>query len=309
MRASEQVSEEVRRPESHSTNAHPQPATRLPKRGWVGLGLMLTFWALNWGLSGLRTHLGFFPLWLGYCLTMDALVYMRKGTSLLGRDRRAYVALFLVSAPAWWLFELINLRAGNWTYVGREFFTDLEYFALASLSFSTVMPAVFSTAELVGTAGWMERFRERRPIRPSDGRAKAFLACGWLTLGAVLIWPRCFFPFIWLSLYLILAPINFWQGRPSLAGALEEGDWRPLLALGIGGLICGFFWELWNYHSYPKWTYEIPFVDFLHVFEMPLLGYGGYLPFAMELYALYHLVVGWFDNDDRVDYLQDALRA
>jgi hypothetical protein len=25
---------------------------------------------------------------------------------------------------------------------------------------------------------------------------------------------------------------------------------------------------------------------------MPLLGYGGYLPFALELYALYHLVSG-----------------
>jgi hypothetical protein len=25
---------------------------------------------------------------------------------------------------------------------------------------------------------------------------------------------------------------------------------------------------------------------------MPLLGYGGYIPFALELFAFYHLVVG-----------------
>jgi hypothetical protein len=25
---------------------------------------------------------------------------------------------------------------------------------------------------------------------------------------------------------------------------------------------------------------------------MPALGYGGYLPFALELYALYHLIIG-----------------
>ena len=25
---------------------------------------------------------------------------------------------------------------------------------------------------------------------------------------------------------------------------------------------------------------------------MPLLGYGGYLPFALELFALYHLIAG-----------------
>jgi hypothetical protein len=33
-------------------------------------------------------------------------------------------------------------------------------------------------------------------------------------------------------------------------------------------------------------------VSFLHVFEMPLLGYLGYLPFALELCALYHFVAG-----------------
>jgi hypothetical protein len=25
---------------------------------------------------------------------------------------------------------------------------------------------------------------------------------------------------------------------------------------------------------------------------MPMLGYGGYLPFALELFALYHLLTG-----------------
>ena len=53
--------------------------------------------------------------------------------------------------------------------------------------------------------------------------------------------------------------------------------------------MCGFFWEMWNYYAYPKWTYQVPFVDFLHIFEMPLLGFLGYLPFSMELFDLYHL--------------------
>ena len=38
----------------------------------------------------------------------------------------------------------------------------------------------------------------------------------------------------------------------------------------------------------------MPFAGVLHVFEMPLLGYLGYLVFAWELHALYHLVVGPF---------------
>jgi hypothetical protein len=36
---------------------------------------------------------------------------------------------------------------------------------------------------------------------------------------------------------------------------------------------------------------------------MPLLGYGGYLPFALELYALYHLVCGFF-RDRKTDYVK-----
>jgi hypothetical protein len=54
-------------------------------------------------------------------------------------------------------------------------------------------------------------------------------------------------------------------------------------------LLTAFFWEFWNYWAYPKWIYTIPFVDFWHIFEMPLLGYGGYLPFSLELFAFYQL--------------------
>jgi len=36
---------------------------------------------------------------------------------------------------------------------------------------------------------------------------------------------------------------------------------------------------------------------------MPSLGYGGYLPFALELYALYHLLVGLF-GDKTSDFVR-----
>ncbi|MDP7259915.1 MAG: hypothetical protein QF376_03425, partial [Anaerolineales bacterium] len=126
-------------------------AGQWPTHGWLGLGLIAVFWPLNWALTGLRTHWGFFPLWLGFCLTVDAVTLRRTGDSLLTRDRRAYFSLFFYSAPAWWLFEAINWRTQNWHYLGREFFSDWEYFLFASLSFSTVMPAVFGAAELVAS--------------------------------------------------------------------------------------------------------------------------------------------------------------
>jgi hypothetical protein len=71
---------------------------------------------------------------------------------------------------------------------------------------------------------------------------------------------------------------------------LAHGDWRTVIALCLAALICGFFWEMWNIFSFPKWIYHVPFVGFWHIFEMPLLGYGGYPPFALELYVLVHLM-------------------
>ena len=41
-------------------------------------------------------------------------------------------------------------------------------------------------------------------------------------------------------------------------------------------------------------AYYLPFVDVFHLFEMPLLGYLGYLPFGLEVYALYILLIDIF---------------
>lgn len=263
-----------------------------PRRGSLGLLLVGTFWVLNWGLSGTRTQWGFFPLWLGYCLVVDAWAWHRTGTSLWARDRRRFAGLFLASVPMWWLFELINLRTANWYYLGRSEFTDVEYVLLASLSFSTVLPAVFGTAELLASCGWVRRIAPTRRLRVR-GPWWLVSLLGLALLLSCLAWPRYFFPFVWLSLFLIVDPVNHRRGDPSILDQLSVGEWRGALALGAGGLTCGFFWEMWNMYSYPKWEYQIPFVDFLHVFEMPLLGYGGYIFFALELFALYHLACGW----------------
>lgn len=60
----------------------------------------------------------------------------------------------------------------------------------------------------------------------------------------------------------------------------------------MAGLACGGFWEMWNFHSYPKWIYTVPGVDCWHVFEMPLLGYAGYWPFGLECLAAVEWISG-----------------
>ena len=259
-------------------------------QGWLGLVLLAVCWPLNWTLPGMRTAYLFFPLWLGYVLVVDALVARRTGSSLWTRSRRDFILLFVTSAPAWWLFEAINRRTGNWEYLGSNSFTELEYYLLCTISFSTVMPAVFETADLARSFPWIARLASGPRIRSTPAVNLGMFLCGGVMLALTLIWPRYCYPFVWTSLVLILEPLNCWLGRRHFLQYLQHGDWRPVTSLAVGAVICGFFWEMWNYYSYPKWIYHTRGAQFLRVFEMPLLGYGGYVPFALELCALKNLL-------------------
>src|SRR5215472_840032 len=261
-----------------------------PVRGWIGLILLAVCWPLNWLLPGVRTAYLFFPLWLGYILVVDALVEVRTGHSIWTRSRKNFVLLFFISAPVWWLFELINLRTENWEYTGRDLFSPLVFNLISTVAFSTVIPAVFETAALMRSFGWMERFAAGPRVPAKRQVFVGFLVVGLAMLALMLLLPTIFYPFAWTSLVLILEPVNYWIGRPYFLRELREGDWRTAMSLALGALVCGFFWEMWNYYSFPKWTYHIPGLAFFHIFEMPLLGYGGYVPFGLELYALKNFI-------------------
>jgi len=285
------------------TKNYENEKSKFPAHGWIGFSLIILFWFLNWTLSGPRTQWGFFPLWLGYCLAIDGLVVWRTGTSLLTRSPRKYIGLFLISAPVWWIFELINIRTQNWIYIGAELFSPLEFAFWTTLSFTTVIPAVFGSAEFFASFDFVKRLKPGLVIGNDKWTTASFFALGWIMLALMLLYPKTFFPFVWMSVYFILEPLNVWLGNRSLADWTAKGDWRPVIALWLGVLLTAFFWEMWNFYAYPKWIYQVPAADWLHIFEMPLLGYGGYLPFALELYALYHLVIGWF-GEKMSDYVK-----
>jgi hypothetical protein len=196
---------------------------------------------------------------------------------------------FVLSAPAWWLFELINLRLGNWEYIGREQFSDLEYALLATTSFSTVLPSVLGTAELMLTTKFVQRTANGPRVPRTQSMQIVYAVVGAAMLASMLIWPRHLYLFCWTSLVFLLEPLAERLGRRSFGDDLSRGDWRAWWALWLGGLCCGFFWEMWNIRSDPKWIYHVPGVDFGYVFEMPILGYLGYFPFAMELFLFANL--------------------
>ena len=88
--------------------------------------------------------------------------------------------------------------------------------------------------------------------------------------------------------------------RRSIIQHLKDRKLVIPLSLLLAGIIMGFFWEFWNYWAVPKWTYDVPFVGFFKIFEMPILGYLGYFPFAFELYAMYFFIQSLFIKKERL---------
>ena len=265
---------------------------RFPIYGSIALVVCLAAWACSWLRIAPFSPYTFFPLWLGYILFMDALVVARHGTSLLLRMRWRYVILFGVSSLFWWLFEFFNIPVQNWHYVFDHPYSPLGYFLFASLNFSTVLPAVLETTELLSTFKPLQprlAATESGPRLPLSG----FIALEIIGVAALVlpwVFPHYFFPLVWFGLTLLLDPINNFMGRKSAYAHIAVRDWR-FFVLPLGALVCGFFWEMWNFYALPKWYYTVPFIGFWKVFEMPLLGFTGYLPFALELFALYQFVL------------------
>ena len=55
---------------------------------------------------------------------------------------------------------------------------------------------------------------------------------------------------------------------------------------------------MWNIHSLAKWIYEVPLVGRFKIFEMPVLGYAGYLPFGLECYVIAKLFMRRGHDED-----------
>ena len=269
------------------------PQGRFPWWGWLGLGLIGASWFFAWHDGSVppewRRHV-FTPLWLGYILVMNGLAFRHTGWAPLTHRTGWFLALFPVSGGFWWLFEHLNQFVGTWYYSGIEASGDGDYFIQTTLPFSTVIPAVASTWV------WLRHFPRLHTMRlPAIGGHGALawfaLSGGLLALVCIGIWPDTLFPVLWLAPLLILCALQQLLLGETLFTSLQHGDWRPLLQPALAALICGLLWELWNFGSLAKWHYSIPYVQRYYLFEMPLLGYAGYLPFgiacalAMDLVA------------------------
>jgi hypothetical protein len=272
--------------------------------GWIGLGVIAAAEILLF--AGQPVVAGWFTpiVWTGYVLFVDALAARLTGRSYLTTDRVDGVLVALASVLCWWLFELYNAprfwRGGEdavglwWRYHGLEpnlFLRRVGY----DWAFATIFPAMFLTAAVLRATAF--RRARVRPRRPPPGLLRLAIAAG--VVGVVLplvVISQWFVPLVWAGWVLLLEPLNYRRGLPSWLGDLAQGDASRLLALLGSGAICGVLWELWNYWAATRWTYTVPYLGGIKIFEMPVLGYLGFPPFALEAYAMYRWMHGLLDR-------------
>jgi hypothetical protein len=101
-------------------------------------------------------------------------------------------------------------------------------------------------------------------------------------LAGIGVWPDRLFALVWVAPLLLITAVQMITAEETIFSRLEQGDGASLWLAALAALVCGFCWEMWNYKSLAHWEYAIPSVHRFKLFEMPLLGYAGYLPFGLE---------------------------
>lgn len=274
------------------------PARPFPWWGWLGIVGGIAAWILAWTrldwFTKLQPHT-FTPLWICYIVVVNALNHRQSGHCMMFEQPRYFLSLFPVSALFWWFFEYLNRFVQNWFYQSTHF-SSWEYFWYATLPFSTVLPAVLGTRDLLFRARWFQSSYENFLIlkwpRP---RLTASITLGLAAVGllGIGVWPNFLFPLLWVSPLLIIVCLQALMREVHILSDIARGDWRLVVSSALAALICGWFWEMWNYWSFAKWVYLIPFVDRFKIFEMPILGYAGYLPFGLECMVVGGLLEPW----------------
>ena len=264
---------------------------RYPLRTWIGLVIIVISQAAVFAdIEPFKTF--HTPIaWTAYILTVDGIVWKRRGNSWLSHSRAEFVFLAFVSIPLWIVFELYNKYSlHNWHYIGLPESIPIRYLGYA-WSFATIWPAIFETGELVSSLR-DRRAPQGRAVGPKKHRPGLF---GWLSVlaGAVmLLWPIVQpSPYlaapVWLGFAFLLDPLNARRGAESILGDFREGHYSRVVNLMAAGLICGLVWELWNFWAGAKWKYTVPILPNLKIFEMPVAGYAGFPAFAVECFSMY----------------------
>jgi hypothetical protein len=288
---------------------------RFPRYGFLGL-LLIAFCEVAivaeqsgwwpsfpwWRITAWTTP----ACWWGYIFLVDAWVYRRDGQSWLRNRRDLFVLQCILSVVFWCLFEGYNRLMPGWRYVGLPP-TLQEEFVGYIIAFATIMPGMFVTARLLKSYGVFRDARMPR-VRWTRNSLRAVMVFGllcvtvppFLSLPPTSGWWGLGWAAVWSGWVFFLDPINYRRGGQSIFRDWEDGRLGRTLQLFTAGAICGLLWEFWNFWAYSKWEYTFNVARDLKFFEMPVAGFLGFMPFAMEFFVMFHFVALFFTREDKL---------
>ena len=278
--------------------ARPSAPRAFPWWGWLGVAVLSAGWALSWNYRfhwlpplpvRLQVQISYAPQWAGFIMIMNGLCMKRSGRSPMTSHPWAYAALFPASSLFWWFFEYLNRYVWNWYYLGVSQLSAAEYSLYATVCFASVLPGVCAVAAWLhtfrvfddGVYRGMARVNLRRP-----GWCAFLGVLAALGLTGVVFFPSAAYPLLWISPLTVFVLVQFLLKERSVLDSFAVGDWSVFIRFAVAALVCGFCWETWNYYALAKWVYAVPWAHRFQIWEMPLIGFGGYLPFGVECAAV-----------------------
>ena len=225
-------------------------------------------------------------VWYGYIFLVDGVIFRLRKDSLIINHFKKFLLLVGLSVIFWLLFELYNIFLHGWYYYIVGNLLWLRYI----LAFSSILPAVFETTDLIKTLNLFHKVRFHK-IRISKKLIHLSIILGIIFLILPIFFSSEYmWALVWIGFVLLLDPINYLYHERSLISDLKRGNLKNLISLFIAGYICGFLWEFWNYWNIHKWIYTVPILDSIKIFEIPFLGFFAYGFFAWELYVMYYFM-------------------
>lgn len=284
------------------------PKERWPKMGklpiwfWIGLGswgitLALLIakiqeprWFLNWS---------FVPLCWGFIFVLDGIVYsLNNNKSMFSDHPTELFGMGIVSISGWLIFEYLNLFIEhNWYFPAADLIRHDNFLVYAVVGSSAFLPMSFE---------WYQLLKKLPVLRLKYKNGPRIVGPKWLQIAVFALamaglffapfFPNNLFWLIWLAPVVILAiALDFVGIGTPFTDIAKKGNWTALMVFALTFLFQGFLLEWWNYlsgaylsdgnlktYNAAYWGYCIPFVSRYHVFEMPLLGFSGYLLFSVH---------------------------
>ena len=276
--------------------------TNFPVWFWLGLIIwgvsLFTFWAKLSNPKWL-TFWTDIPLYWGITITLDGIVYkLTGGKSIMSQNPREIIAIGIASIPGWITYEYLNFYLEeNWYYPAGGLIPNTQFVLYAFLGASGLMPMAFEMYTLFNVS---TSFRNKYILGPKIKAGKwtkiFLLLASFVGMFVTGLFPDNLFFLIWLApptiLAITLEELGIWTPFRPIA---EKGNWSPFLLFTLTYLVVGAILEAQNYVSAAHlahgvfdysfnpsyWQYSLPYVEKFKVFELPILGYFGYLPFAI----------------------------